>query len=484
MPYRLQANCVQVQRSSGWETLKCHPTRARAVAHLRALEANVSDEHKNMGEYKLDQSEVGYIALSTTPNQACANCRWFMADMGKCHLVKCEPEPILATGWCDRWELREVEIEEPESEEEDSGMVETVELTEEDSIGLMRLVKRIGALFNPQDGGFAVYKGANGKRYWIAKYTNNFKDRDAEFFTDASHEEFVKLTMAGVYPMPELWTYHTRNTRHGVAEVVWKSGAFVFAAGVFDDTPEAVHAFDFYNRNRGKIKLSHGFYYPTTAKKQGVYHKYRTFEISTLPAGAESNPYTDFEEFSHMALSEQVRQWIATVGGDSMLKRVETMDKSAIAETDALKGQGVDYKGADKPIGFAVDDKAFTDLQAKTAALETELASMKEAVKTAQETEAAAKQLVALLQPFTTLADSNEATQKALAAVLQKQAEIDTKLAEFATLQPPASKAQSSLLQEREQSFLQKVVAESQNPDGGQSLLDRLVNGQTVIKEG
>lgn len=483
MPYRLQANCVQVQRSSGWETLKCHPTRARAVAHLRALEVNVSDEHKNMGEYKLDQSEVNYTALSTTDSQACANCRWFMADMGKCHLVKCEPEPILATGWCDRWELREVEIEEPESEEEDSGMVETVELTEEDSIGLMRLVKRIGALFNPQDGGFAVYKGANGQRYWVAKYTNNFKDRDNEFFTDASHEEYVKLTNEGVYPMPELWTYHTRNTRHGVAEVVWKSGAFVFAAGIFDDTPEAVHAFDFYNRNRGKIKLSHGFYYPTTAKKQGVYHKYRTFEISTLPAGAESNPYTDFEEFSHMALSEQVRQWIATVGGESMLKRVETMDKAAVQETDALKGQGVDYKGAEKPMGFAVDEKALTDLQAKTAALETELADMKEAVKTAQETEAAAKQLVALLQPFTTLADSNEATQKALTAILQKQAEIDAKLAEFANLQPPASKAQDGLLQDREKTFLDRIVTESKTQDGGQSFLDRVIN-QTVITEG
>jgi len=45
MPYRLSGNCVQVERSSGWEDLKCHETKAEAEAHLGALMANVGDEH-------------------------------------------------------------------------------------------------------------------------------------------------------------------------------------------------------------------------------------------------------------------------------------------------------------------------------------------------------------------------------------------------------------------------------------------------------
>jgi len=46
MPYRLSDNgkCVEKQNESGkWTTLKCHQDHADALAHLRALEVNVSD---------------------------------------------------------------------------------------------------------------------------------------------------------------------------------------------------------------------------------------------------------------------------------------------------------------------------------------------------------------------------------------------------------------------------------------------------------
>lgn len=248
-----------------------------------------------MDGFKLSQDETGYVALSTNAAQACANCRWFMAGMNDCHLVKAEPEPILPTGLCDRWELRAVEIEEPEMTEEGSGAFEVVEEWTDEERSLVKLLSKLKDYIRPpQDDGFIVFKGLDNRRYWIAKYTNNFKDRENEYFTDAAHDDYVNKVTDGTYPMPELWTYHTRNTRHGVAERVWKSGGFVFALGSFDDTPEAQKAYAFYRRNRGKIKLSHGFYYPSSAKKDGVYHQYRTFEISTLPAGVEANPYTDF----------------------------------------------------------------------------------------------------------------------------------------------------------------------------------------------
>jgi hypothetical protein len=46
MPYRLRGKCVQVKRDSGWEQLKCHPTRAKALKHLVALKINVEAKHK------------------------------------------------------------------------------------------------------------------------------------------------------------------------------------------------------------------------------------------------------------------------------------------------------------------------------------------------------------------------------------------------------------------------------------------------------
>ncbi len=41
MPYRVMGSKVQVQRSSGWETIKTHATRAKALQHLRKVKAAV-----------------------------------------------------------------------------------------------------------------------------------------------------------------------------------------------------------------------------------------------------------------------------------------------------------------------------------------------------------------------------------------------------------------------------------------------------------
>jgi hypothetical protein len=47
MPYKLEGNCVK--KADTGETIKCHETHAKALAHLRALEINVSDVHKEIG---------------------------------------------------------------------------------------------------------------------------------------------------------------------------------------------------------------------------------------------------------------------------------------------------------------------------------------------------------------------------------------------------------------------------------------------------
>ena len=43
MPYKLSSNgkAVLVKRSSHWRVLKRHPSKKKALAHLRALKANV-----------------------------------------------------------------------------------------------------------------------------------------------------------------------------------------------------------------------------------------------------------------------------------------------------------------------------------------------------------------------------------------------------------------------------------------------------------
>ena len=45
MPYRLSQDglCVQKKAGARWKTVKCHGTHKKALAHLRALEANVKE---------------------------------------------------------------------------------------------------------------------------------------------------------------------------------------------------------------------------------------------------------------------------------------------------------------------------------------------------------------------------------------------------------------------------------------------------------
>jgi len=53
MPYRLSENkrCVEKKEPSGeWVNLKCHETHDDALAHLRALEANVADAFKSWAQ--------------------------------------------------------------------------------------------------------------------------------------------------------------------------------------------------------------------------------------------------------------------------------------------------------------------------------------------------------------------------------------------------------------------------------------------------
>ena len=46
MPYRVVANAVQIQKDGKWSLLKRHESHEKALAHLRALQANVEHGKK------------------------------------------------------------------------------------------------------------------------------------------------------------------------------------------------------------------------------------------------------------------------------------------------------------------------------------------------------------------------------------------------------------------------------------------------------
>jgi len=129
--------------------------------------------------------------------------------------------------------------------------------------------------------------------HWFARWSNNFKDRDGEFFTEKAHDNFIARVKSGVVPYPELWVEHI-PVRVGKAFWVGRLGHFVLAAGRFDDTPlgQAAKAYYAAHKQRG---VSHGFSYDRKTKQGHVYHDYNTFEISPLDHKTPANPWTTLD---------------------------------------------------------------------------------------------------------------------------------------------------------------------------------------------
>lgn len=430
---------------------------------------------------KLDQKETNYVPLSAVAGSACANCRWFKVwdNEPECHLVSGYPEPILATGMCDRHELstpREpdlsnplpVVIIEPPMMEDDSA--EMALPTTRRSLKALILDIFKGTP-KPQQA-FTVTKAQDGNYYWLARHTGKFIDREQEIITDKAHEEYVARVQKGLVPMPELWTWHKQGTMHGQADAVWKTGGFVHAFGHFVGTEEQIErAVNYYQKMGDKIKLSHMFKYPKQAKRGKVYHAYNTVEITTLPDGAEAFPYTSYEVQSNMAFTKEVEDMIRGIGGDDMVKRAQALDTKALPDTQALEAAGVISKGLENFEGSTLPtDDGYEALKQAQIDIDTRLKAVEQIPA-----------LVAGLQAsLKTLADQLALAQKTYSDALKVSNDTALKLAEYQAVEPPASQSKDTLLNEREKSLIEQI-SESVKQDGSKSLIDLMVGTAPVV---
>ncbi len=176
------------------------------------------------------------------------------------------------------------------------------------------------------DDSFTVFKGADGNWHWHAIFTNNFEDLEDEILTEKAHDKYIARLDAGLVPMPTLQRWHTPGTEHGKATMLWRSGHFVHAVGDFDETPIAEKAIAFYQKNKGKNKMSHGFMSPEWAFDGKHYDDYNTFEITTLPPFAAANPFTSFEEIKEMAMTDEKRRDLEAMFGKEFVTGLEAKD--------------------------------------------------------------------------------------------------------------------------------------------------------------
>lgn len=308
-----------------------------------------------------DQTQVAYTTLSPTSGKACANCIFFR-DTGydgieyqHCSIVEAFPDPILPTGICNHWEAKPelpAELAEQVAEAVSEAVVSAVETIAESmpmaTIEMEHkprptLIQRAKAALFPEKemGAFNVFKGTDGKWYWIARYTNAYEDKEHEIFTEKSHEDYIRRVDMGLVDKPELWVWHTKGTKHGQADTLFGVGRIVVAVGHFDETVEAQKAIKFYQKNANKIKLSHGTLAPKWAIHDGLIEAHNTFEISTLPIGAESNPYTDYEVIKTMQPEPKKLEWVAQILGK---EKAEDIVKGTAEYSKALDDMQVRYK--------------------------------------------------------------------------------------------------------------------------------------------
>lgn len=493
MPYKLRDNCV-VKADSG-KVVKCHPDKTSALAHLRALEANVADD-KVQGtggkafQGKLTQQSVSYTPLSPQiASEACANCRWFMNP--GCFIVESwEPEPILATGYCDRHEANPpppptintdnpmpVVIVEPPMDDMDSAEMALPTSRR----GLKELVMK---WFKPtlakppaetQERAFTVFKGKdNGEWYWLARHTGKWVDREDEILADKAHDAYVARVQKGLVPMPELWTWHKKGTMHGVADFVWKSGGFVLALGHLVGTQEQKdRAAKYYQEH--EVKLSHMFKYPQNGKKKKVYWAYNTVEITTLPPGAEAFPYTTFEGIGNMPFTKEQEQQIRGIGGDEMWQRALAADTKAMDESAKMDAAGIASKTHDNFEGSTIpqDDDANKAIVAAQKDMNERLAKVEKLLTVPDTLAAVDANLKALMSKLDTM-------QTTSAQALEKANANEKKLLEYQAVAPPASKSNDTLINDAEKSMMERIVAAAK-VDNNTSLIGSLFGSTPVI---
>lgn len=427
------------------------------------------------------QEEVNYRPAGGSTDHACSNCRFFLRNWDgepRCHLIANWPESIESNGICDRHETKTetvdlgtpiaVVIVEPPLTLEDSA-----EMALSVPKNIFQRVKEFASTLlpraTPEPPAFAVFKTVDGRNGWVARHTGKWIDREDEILAERAHEAYVERVQRGIVPMPELWMWHNKGTKHGQAVSVWKSGGFALAAGLIDDTAEGQRMFDYYQKNSGKIKLSHMFHYPKETKIDGVYHEYNTVEITTLPDGAEAFPYTSFEEIQTMSLPEVARNMILEAGGQAMLDRAVAADKQAETDTKALDSQGVAWKGYDK--------YETPEAIAKFAALETAQKTADDALMALADVPETIK---ALNDSVKLLNEKLETELAAKATLLDKINELESKQALLTDLKPPASQSSETLLQDREKTLLDSMIEVSKQLDAP-SLVEKLMSVQPTV---
>ncbi len=187
----------------------------------------------------------------------------------------------------------------------------------------------------PADGGvFRAFRDTTGALRWVAIHSNNYQDREGETFSADSHKEYVDwVDRTKNFPALRLW--HVPFDL-GFADMVDFDGNFMVSTGTF--AKEFEHVGEALERSKEPLGCSHGFQYRPQDLRDGVYDRYRSFEVSVLPLERAANLHTAFFARGDIPmLTTEKREFAVKMGGEEFA--------TAIENTTATMKEGADKTG-------------------------------------------------------------------------------------------------------------------------------------------
>ncbi len=181
--------------------------------------------------------------------------------------------------------------------------------------------------------------------HWVAFYSNNFRDLEDEFFSAKAIDQFIAKVDSGEYSQPYLFFWHI-PVPLGQAKWLSRVGHTVAAVGEYGGVDkEITERFrTYFRRTDTPLFTSHGFFYKDGDKVEGVFTRFRTFEISVVPMeGVPANPLTIFKdiEVEMPKIDDEKKAKLTEILGDELAdKFIDLADKYS----EEIKRIGLDYR--------------------------------------------------------------------------------------------------------------------------------------------
>jgi hypothetical protein len=287
----------------------------------------------------------------------------------------------------------------------------------------------------------AGFKAVSDGR-WIAWWTNNFEDLHQEIFSEKAIDDYIERVDKEIAPYPELW-YRHMPVPSGRADWIGRVDHMALASGAFYKTQVGDKMQAHYKSLKSPLPVSHGFLYPKSALRDGVYHVFHTYEISPLKPGEAANPVTGIgvkELMPKMISAEKKADLESKIGPELAAKYLQFgEEKSKELEAAGLKFKEVGDQSADP-------------------ALATTLQIMAEGHK---ELSDGFKELADMQSQDHSLIEQVVSQNKELARTVK---ELHDFITEQFQLQPRASRAQNTIL-DQGNSYLNYLAKKNKDAD-------------------